>query len=172
MQNGEGGILVSPQTGEQAFSVNVDEGTMKVYMGASTTSGPIRNVGLTFRSKTDVDHETAWYLEPFHGTYHHSIVLVPFHGNWKEAHVPRTMENLTAPVYQRECWAKGGERCDYVRSLAECGNVNCEVTMMEITDGKLHYRINEREGRATTCTLKVDGKTYKDKVLPFGIAGN
>lgn len=172
MQGEKGGILVSPQTGEQAFAVNTDDGTMKVYLGSSTTSGPIRDVGMTFKTQTDVDHEPAWYLEPFHGTYHHRVVLVPYSGTWQEAHLPRTMQAISAPVYQRECWAGGKAGRSFTQSLAGCDNPGCEITMMEMVQGKLKYRINEREGKETSCTLTVGEKTFKNNVSPFGIIGN
>lgn len=172
MQSDNSGILISPQTGEQAFSVNTDNGTMKVYMGSSTTSGPIRNVGMTFITKTEVNHETAWYFEPFHGTYHHRLILVPYKGKWQDAHLPRKMEAVSAPVYLRECWAKGNGSRPFTQSFAECDNEGCEVTMMEMVDGKLKYRINEREGNNTIYTLTIGEKTFKNKILPFQIIGN
>ena len=78
LQHGsQGGFAVSSQTGEQAFSANLDKGIVTLYMGASTTSGPIRNVRLTYKQKNNVSHEEAWYSEPFHGTYHHQYYGTP-----------------------------------------------------------------------------------------------
>ncbi len=172
MQNEGNGILVSPQTGEQAFAVNTDEGLMKVYMGSSTTSGPIRNVGLTFKSKTNVEHEPAWYAEPFHGTYHHKVIIVPYKGKWQEAHLARKIESASAPVYQHECLAGGKGNRPVNCSFAQCEDANVEITMMQINAGKLNYRLNEREGRQTDCRLTVGKKTFNQKLAPYGIAGN
>ena len=169
MQNEDGGILVSPMTGEQAFGVNTDEGQMKVYMGSSTISGPIRNVGLWFNTPTDVHHEQHWYAEPFHGSYHHRVLLVPFKGKWQDAHLPRLMQQNSTPVYVRECLGKGKGKLPVQRSFVDYDDPNLDITMMDVVDGRLMFRLNEREGRPTSSVLTVDGHPFRNEVNPFGI---
>ena len=51
--------MVTSGTGEQAFYANPKEGELGLYIGASTTSGPIRDVKPIFVDKTTIDHEPA-----------------------------------------------------------------------------------------------------------------
>ena len=61
--------MLTANAGEQAFYTNTEKGEVGSYMGASTTSGPIRDVGMKFISPTEIEHEPAWYSEPFQGNY-------------------------------------------------------------------------------------------------------
>ncbi len=170
MQHAHSGIMVSPQTGEQAFAVNTDEGCMKVYMGASTTSGPIRNVGLTFRNPTDVDHEPAWYSEPFHGRYHHRIVLHAYKGNWHDAHLPHVMKHSSTPVYVREYVGNDGSgNAPAEQSFIQYDEPNIDVTSVRADGSALTFRVNEREGKATTFDIRIGTQHYRNTLPPFGI---
>ena len=165
-------MLVSPQTGEQAFSVDSEAGTIRLYMGSSTTSGPIRDVGLTFRTPTDVQHELAWYAEPFHGTYHHEIILYPYQGTWQEAHLPQRIAEFREPVYTHLSSGSiqaTGETLPTKASLASISAPNVEITTMDYTSAGLQFRMNEREGKKTQVTLQIAGKTYQKDVPAFGI---
>ena len=169
LQHGsQGGFAVSPQTGEQAFCADLDKGTMTLYMGASTTSGPIRNVGLTYKKKNDVSHEEAWYSEPFHGTYHHRILLIPYGGTWQEAHLPQTLRSVHQPVYTRECHPAKGP-LPARESLITTESPNVDITTIDDGSQGLVLRLNEREGRPTKTTLRLRGQEYKAALKPYGI---
>lgn len=169
-----GGIMVTARTGEQAFAVDADKGEMTVYLGASTTSGPIRDVGMTFNNATDVDHESAWYAEPFHGTYRHNLVLYPYAGSWKEAHLPRTMHDETRGIYVRECFPNGHSAAKEATlplraSLIETNAPDLDITTMQVENGELAFRINELEGRTEDALFTIGNKKYRIKATPFGI---
>lgn len=169
LQHGsQGGFAVSPQTGEQAFCADLDKGTMTLYMGASTTSGPIRNVGLTYKKKNDVSHEEAWYSEPFHGSYHHRILLIPYGGTWQEAHLPQTLRSVHQPVYTRECHPAKGP-LPARESLITTESPNVDITTIDDGSQGLVLRLNEREGRPTKTTLRLRGQEYKAALKPYGI---
>ena len=169
LQHENGGFVVSPQTGEQAFSVNTDNGEMTLYLGASTTSGPIRDVGLSFKDKTTVQHEPAWYSEPFHGEYHHQVMLYPYAGDWKEVHVPQVFRNFTQPVYIRECQAQSSGQFPARASWVELNQPNIEITSMEPQEKGIQVRFNEKEGTATQVKMNLKGQTIHFPVQPFGI---
>lgn len=170
LQHEQNGFVVSPQTGEQAFSVNTDTGEMTLYLGASTSSGPIRDVGLTFKDKTTVQHEHAWYSEPFHGEYRHQVMLQPYSGDWKEAHVSSAFRSYTQPVYIRECYPQANTNPLPARhSWVELSQPNVEITSMESTPQGLQLRMNEKEGNATQVELKIKGKPVNIPIQAFGI---
>ncbi len=173
LQHAEGGLLVSPQTGEQAFCVDSNAGIIRLYMGASTTSGPIRDVGLTFKTPTEVHHEPAWYAEPFHGTYDHEVVLYPYRRTWQEAHIPARFREFREPIYV-SLITPGTQSpmadIPTCASLADISPSDVEVTMMDHTSKGLTFRVNERVGKQTKVSMKIAGKTYQIDVPPFGIA--
>lgn len=169
IQHEKGGLVVSPQTGEQAFSVNTDNGEMTLYLGASTTSGPIRDVGLSFKDKTTVQHEPAWYSEPFHGEYHHQVMIYPYNGDWKEVHVPQIFRSYTQPVYIRECQAQPNGILPAKASWIDTEQPNIEITSMEPVGKGIQLRINEKEGTATQVKMTIKGKAVQLPVQPFGI---
>ncbi|MDA3863250.1 MAG: hypothetical protein PF689_05205, partial [Deltaproteobacteria bacterium] len=84
-----GGFMITNGTGEQAFFTNPAEGQIGVYLGASVCSGPIRNVEMDIVNNILVNHEPAWYAEPFHGTYNHNFMLFPYEGSWEENHAAK-----------------------------------------------------------------------------------
>lgn len=143
-----GGLLVSPRTGEQAFTTDAPDGKVTVYLGASTTSGPIRRVGLDIVSKTEVKHEKAWYSEPFHGEYVHKITLRPFSGTWQNAGVPAAIRAIQAPVYTCEVHPSG--HAPVKDSWLQLDSPNVEVTMMDCMADSLQIRFNERIGEPVT----------------------
>lgn len=174
LQQEQGGLLVSPQTGEQAFSVDNDEGTIRLYMGSSTTSGPIRDVGLSFKNPTDVQHEPAWYAEPFHGTYDHEIVLYPYQGTWQEAHLPKKIREFKEPVYVSlaSSSAQGNvEDITTKASFASISEPNVEITTMDFTSAGFEFRLNEREGKKTSVNLQIGEKIYQMDIPEYGIEG-
>ena len=173
LQHDGGGIIVSPQTGEQAFRVDAGEGEITVYLGSSTTSGPIHDVGLVFDSPTHVTHEPAWYSEPFHGTYTHRIIFRPYDGDWEEEHVPLTFRNFSSPVYVRACSAQrrlSGKRLPAGGSLMSMDAPDVDVTMMDVTgNGGLTVRLNGRTGRERDVRLETGGRSVSVRVPPYGI---
>ncbi len=173
LQQEEGGLLVSPQTGEQAFCVDSDSGTIRLYMGSSTTSGPIRDVGLEFKNPTDVHHEPAWYAEPFHGTYNHEIILYPYRGTWQEVHLPKKFREFREPVYVSLITSSQNERKNIPTkaSIVSISEPNVELTSMDYTSQGLEFRVNEREGRKTKANLLINGKNHKLKIPEYGIVG-
>lgn len=165
-----GGLMVSPQTGEQAFSVDVDRGDITVYLGASTTSGPIRDVGMKFITKTEVEHEPAWYSEPFHGEYEHQILLYSYKGDWKDVHVPSVFRNYTQPAYIRECYpAKEWGNLPAEQTWVEFNTPNIDITTMERNEKGFLLRLNEREGVNTEVRMKIKNKEEGILVPAFGI---
>ena len=173
LQQEGGGIVISPQTGEQAFKVDAENGEVTVYLGSSTTSGPIHDVGLTFDTPTHVSHEPAWYSEPFHGEYRHRIVFRPFDGDWKEQHVPLTFRNFSAPVYTRTAYPskeKAGKRLPAEKSLISISSPDVDITMMDYEPEKgLVFRLNERTGQEHSVTIEVNNKKTETLLKPFGI---
>jgi len=173
LQQQQGGLLVSPQTGEQAFCINSDTGTIRLYMGSSTTSGPIRDVGLSFKNPTDVQHEPAWYAEPFHGTYSHEIILYPYRGTWQEAHLPNKFREFREPVYVCHVSNRGQDRTGNIPTKASFVSIsapNVELTSMDYTSEGLQFRINEREGKKTKTNVSINGKAHKVNIHEYGIA--
>jgi len=173
LQQEDGGIVVSPQTGEQAFRVDAEKGEITVYLGSSTTSGPIHDVGLTFDSPTHVTHEPAWYSEPFHGTYTHRILFRPFDSAWEAAHVPLIFRNFSTPVYARACpggTRAAGSRLPAGQSFLDMEAPDVDITMMDVLpDGRLMLRLNGRTGKTTPVHLEIGGKTLDCVVPPYGI---
>lgn len=169
LQNQDGGFVVSPQTGEQAFAVNTDSGEMTLYLGASTTSGPISDVGMTI-NKNSVHHHTAWYSEPFHGEYHHRVMLYSYSGDWREAHIPSVFRNFTQPVYVRECYAQPIEGAlPASDSWIELSQPNIEITSIDITDKGTELRINEKEGRESKAVMKIGRRSLRLPIEAYGI---
>ena len=160
--------MVSPQTGEQAFGANLDEGTITLYLGASTTSGPIRNVGLKYIEKNNVWHEPAWYSEPFHGEYHHRIILQHYNGTWQQAHLPQAFRCERQPVYTRECHPGNGT-LPTCQSLVETTLPNIDITTIDDEGQGTFLRLNEREGHTTKARISIGRKTYKANLKPYGI---
>ena len=173
LQQEGGGIIVSPQTGEQAFKVDAGEGEVTVYLGSSTTSGPIHDVSLVFDSPTHVTHEPAWYSEPFHGTYAHRIIFRPYDGDWEEEHVPLAFRNFSSPVYVRECNASrrlSGKRLPAEGSLLTIDSPDVDVTMMDVSRvGGMSIRLNGRTGHEREVRLETGGRSYSVNVPPYGI---
>ena len=173
LQQEGGGIIISPQTGEQAFRVDAEAGEVTVYLGSSTTSGPIHDVGLVFDSPTHVTHEPAWYSEPFHGTYRHRIVLRPYDGDWEQEHVPLVFRNFTSPVYVRSVsasrkWTR--KRFSPEKSFLTVDSPDVDVTMMDIDpEGGLKFRLNGRTGMEQSVRVEA-GKRKADVIVgPYGI---
>ena len=148
LQGRNGGFMLSPTTGEQAFSVDSDKGEVTLYLGASTTSGPIREMGLEIVSPTVVQHDLEWYAEPFHGIYDHEFVLYPFEGTWQDAHLPKIMRQASQKVYVREVSPSSGAgavKGTFIQGVPS----NADVTGVFYGDDGLKVRLNEKEGRAT-----------------------
>lgn len=168
-QHNSDGLMISPQTGEQAFGVNSDKGEITIYLGSSTTSGPIRNVGLTYVKPTEIDHEPAWYSEPFHGAYDHQILIYQYKGSWKDAHLPNTFRSYTQPVYIHQCVTNNNGELPAEQSFIKYDNVNVDITTMDNLNNRLMFRFNEREGKDTNVQLQIKGQTLNQHITPYGI---
>ena len=150
--------------------MDADAGKVTLYLGASTTSGPIRDVGLTFRTPTEVDHESAWYAEPFHGRYHHRFVVWNYAGDWQSNHIPAQFRAVSQPVYLRRCRLGHSQPAlPAQQSFLQVSEPNVEVTTLREEDGARIMRLNEREGRQTSVTVTWGGKAYRATLKPFGI---
>ena len=169
VENEGHGLMIAPTTGEQAFSVDTETGLTKLYLGASTTSGPIRNVGLNFRTPTDVDHEPAWYAEPFHGEYLHSITFMPYVGNWHDCHLPSSMQEAHAPVYVRPLLGNRRGKMPASQSFLSYDAKNLRLTKLECEGDSVALRFCEREGRQSPFTLQLLGNESTCEISPFGI---
>ena len=169
LQNQDGGFVVSPQTGEQAFAVNPDTGLMTLFLGASTTSGPISEVDMTI-NKNSVHHRTAWYSEPFHGEYHHQIVLYPYSGDWRDAHIPSLFRSITQPVYVRECYPQARKgKLPVSNSWIELSQPNIEITSIDTSADGVELRINEKEGRECEAKIKIGKESIDLSINAYGI---
>lgn len=175
MENERGGIMVAPQTGEQGFSVNADNGEMTLHLGASTESGPIKDVTMTFQTPVHVIHHAAWYLEPFHGQYTHRIVIDTYKGTWQENSIPLSIREISAPVYVKECrneYNKNLRRQDRMpaqMSLLEYDNQNIDVSSSDLNEGQTVIRLNERIGKEASFTLRTAKDERKIEIGPFEI---
>jgi hypothetical protein len=168
--NAGGGFMISTGTGEQAFYTDSRKGEVGLYLGASTTSGPIRDVGMTIVNKGSVKHEPAWYLEPFHGAYKHSFMLYPFTGNWQENHTPAISRSYTQEVYLREFYpTKNSGQLPDEKSLISVDQPGIEITSMDISDGKVSLRLNDKEGKASKVKLNIGDKTKTLDIPANGI---
>lgn len=165
-----GGYLLTPSTGEQAFSIDSDKGLLKLYLGASTTSGPIRKMGLTMPDKTTVEHDFEWYAEPFHGQYRHNYTITPFAGNWRDAHIPEKMRADSHKPYVRQISPRETEN-SLPYEISIIGGVPSNVVIEAIfKDGdSVKLLLNEREGRNTDFEISIAGKAYKGHLNPFDI---
>ncbi len=161
-----GGFMVTTGTGEQAFYTNPAKGELGIYLGASTTTGPIRDVGMTFIDKTTIDHEPAWYAEPFHGTYHHQLMIYPYSGSWQEQHTPAISKSYTEDVYIREFYPNPNSGdLPGEKSLISVNQKGIEITSMEYVGDKLNVRLNDKENKATDVILII-GKDTKNISVP------
>ena len=160
-----------PRTGEQGFSVDADKGEMTLYLGASTVGGPIKDVTLSFVTPVNVKQESAWYLEPFHGTYNHSIIFDTYKGSWSESKALQQLRTAATPIYVRECHAsKGGKKAmPSCGSLLESSSADVDVTSAEIVGDKLVVRLNERLGKKASVTLRTQKGSAEVAMQPFGI---
>jgi hypothetical protein len=164
------GYMVTTNTGEQAFYSIPENGEMGIFVGASTTSGPIRDVGMEFVCKTNVKHEPAWYAEPFHGTYQHQFMILPFNGTWNENHLNDAIKNYTNGVYIREFFPTLSEKGIAAQnSFLSIDQPGVEITSIETSKEGVNIRLNEKEGRAIDCTINFDGKTKKVALAAHGI---
>ncbi len=165
-----GGFMISTGTGEQAYYTNPGEGTLGLYLGASTMSGPVRNVGLKFVTDTQIDHENAWYAEPFHGTYNHKFMFYPFDGNWQEAHAPAVSKSFTEKIYLHEFFpAKNNGKLPPERSLISLNQPGIEITSMEPKGNELLIRLNAKEKKDTDVKLEIGKKTKNVHIHANGI---
>ena len=170
LQGTDGGIIINPRTGEQAFSVCAKNGEATIHLGASTTSGPAKDLGLEFSTPTSVQHKTAWYAEPFHGSYVHNIALKAYDGQWNEAHAPASVKAGTAPVYVRECSGKGNGKSPLTKSLLGISDAGVEVFSADCTDAEgFTLQLNETEGRSNKFGIRISDTDKTAEIGPFGI---
>lgn len=170
LESADGGLIVTPRTGEQGFSVDADKGEMTLYLGASTVSGPIKDVTLNFVTPVNVKQEAAWYLEPFHGTYNHTIVFDSYKGSWQKSGALQQARQATTPIYIRQCLGSAKGSLPAQDSLLQSSSEGVDITSAEIVDGKLTIRLNERMGKSEQVMLRVGkGCTQSLDIKPFGI---
>lgn len=164
-----GGFMITAGTGEQAFFTNPSAGEMGFYAGASTASGPIRKVGMEIVSDIRVEHEPAWYLEPFHGFYEHAFMLFPFEGNWQESQVIREARAYLEPIYMREFVPNKSASEPACRSLVEMEANGVEITSMEYREGEMQLRLNDKENKKSKVAIRIGTKKQKTQVPKNGI---
>ena len=169
LEGRDGGLVVTPRTGEQGFSVDADKGEMTLYLGASTTGGPIKDVTLTFVTPVNVSQEKAWYYEPFHGTYNHTILLDTYKGTWQQSGIVQQVRRAVAPVYIRECVGAPKGKMAASASLLTASSANVEITSAEVVENKLQLRLNERTGKPQRVKLNTAKGSTEVDVKPFGI---
>jgi hypothetical protein len=168
--NSGNGFMLTTGSGEQAFYAHPSKGEVGMYLGASTSSGPIRDVGMEFVSPTNIFHEPAWYSEPFHGTYKHKFMLSFYNGDWKAAGMPAEAKSYTDDVYLKEIFPAATKgKLAPEKSLLQHDHPGIEITSMEVKDGVLHLRINDREGSAKDVNINLGGETRKVHIPANGI---
>jgi hypothetical protein len=168
--NSGGGFMIATGTGEQAFYTSPGEGEVGLFLGASTTSGPIRDVGMTIVNKGSVKHEPAWYSEPFHGEYKHSFMIYPFDGSWQENHAPAVSRSYAQKIYLSEFYPSGHKgELPAEKSLISVDRQGVEITSMDITGGQVSLRLNDKEGKASEVKLTIGNKTKTITVPANGI---
>lgn len=166
----KGGYMITTNSGEQAFYTIPEKGEVGMYMGASTTSGPNRDVVMEFVSKTNIHHEEAWYAEPFHGTYNHNFMIFPFQGTWQDNHISTIAKSFTDEVYMREIYAiPDGGNNQTNKSFININQPNVEITSIEPTEKGLIIRLNEREGKSCSVIVTIGAKSKKVDIQPNGI---
>ena len=171
LESANGGVIVAPCTGEQGFSVDADKGEMTLYLGASTQSGPVKEVVPEFISNTNVKQEAAWSLEPFFGTYGHTIVLDTYNGTWSEQGILGKTQRASAPIYLREYRSSQGtdSAMPARASLLESTNENVDITSAMVENGFLKVRLNERTGKSQKVKLSTSKGSIECDVKPFDI---
>jgi len=173
LQKEDYGIMVDARTGEQGMTVNADNGDVTVYLGASTTSGPTKALSIEYPTPTSTNHLTSWYAEPFHGKYHHTIVLGTWNGQWSDAHVGGAIRKLATPVYLRECRTDGSTAAVGISTSASWMTVDSpsvNVTMADFTESDgFYFRLNEHDGKGGTVHVAAGQDKYDVTVPEFGI---
>jgi hypothetical protein len=167
-----GGYMIAMNTGEQAFYAHPENGEMGVFMGASTTSGPIRDVGMEIVNREKVLHEPAWYLEPFHGTYKHEFMIFPFKGSWQENFVPTVAKSYIEDVYLKEFFPQNSLsqlKMPTSRSFIQVSNPAVQISSMEMIGKKLNVRINDKSREDTRVKISINGKEKTVKLKASGI---
>lgn len=167
--NEGGGFMITMGTGEQAFFTTPSTGEMGVFIGASTASGPIKNVGMDIVSDVEVVHEPAWYAEPFHGTYEHRFMLFPFEEGWQENHAISTARSFTEPLYMREFTPATSASMESCKSLIEIENKGIDITSMEYLDYSMNVRLNDKENLETSVEISIGQKRKRVRVPQSGI---
>lgn len=173
LESADGGLIVTPRSGEQGFSVDADKGEMTLYLGASTAGGPIKDVTLTFVTPVNVKQEKAWYLEPFHGTYNHTILFDTYKGTWQQSKALQQVRRAVAPLYIREYanGAKGGKMAASA-SLLKASSTDVEITSAEVNGEKLQLRLNERSGETQRVKINSAKSSIEVEVKPFSITSH
>jgi hypothetical protein len=168
--NNGGGFMISTGTGEQAYFTNPSAGTIGVYLGSSTSGGPIRNVAMKFVNETQIDHEPAWYAEPFHGTYYHNFMFYPFDGPWQETHASAVSKSYTEGIYIREFSpTKNSGNMPPEKSLISINQPGVEITSMDYKANKLLIRLNDKEGKDSDVKLIIGNSTKDIHISANGI---
>ncbi|MBQ0006948.1 MAG: hypothetical protein KBS57_06060 [Alistipes sp.] len=166
------GLMVSARSGEQGMTVNADEGDITVYLGASTTSGPAKDLGIEYPTPTSTLHKTAWYAEPFHGKYHHTIILGTWEGDWSDAHTGASIRNLATPVYLRKCTGNDATHAEALPTSASWIKLNTSaatVTMADYTETDGFFiRLNECDGKGGIIHVECISESRDIKISPFG----
>lgn len=171
LESADGGVIIKPRTGEQGFSVNADKGEMTLYLGASTSSGPVKDVALEFVTPVNVYQEQSWTLEPFHGTHSHTIVFDTYKGKWQQSGALEQTRRSETPIYTREYTnANKGGKMAAQGSLLQCSSINVDITSAEVAEnGKLNIRLNERLGKQERVKLNTSKGGIEVEIKPFGI---
>jgi hypothetical protein len=162
---GKGGWMMTTGAGEQGFYTVPERGEFGLYIGASTTSGPVRNMGMTFVDSTHVEADLDWYGEPFHGIYKHRFMLYPYEGAWEESRLPEISKSYTQSVYIREIAPNGTGALSPRQSLLTVSQPGMEVTSMSYSekDG-VALRLNNKSGKEATVHLSIGPKAADVKV--------
>ena len=162
----KGGWMMTAGAGEQGFYTIPEEGEFGLHIGASTTSGPVRNMGMTFVDNTHVEADLDWYGEPFHGSYKHRFMLYPYEGTWEDSGLPEISKSYTQNVYIREISPNAAGALSPQQSLLTVSRPGIEVTTMNCSEKEgTTVRLNNKSGKDATVQVTI-GKKAKEVNVP------
>lgn len=153
LQNDERGVLLASQSGSQSFYLSRARGELKIALGRSSNSGPLRKLDFHIGdSVRDVTPEREWYKEPFWGVYEHRFVVRPYAAG----------SDSVAPLEIGRAYANGVrlvEAHDVAPSTSlSLFSIEPATVVVEGCDASSRCVIlRETAGRPTQATLQIGG---------------
>jgi hypothetical protein len=151
LQNADRGVLLASQSGSQSFFLSRSRGELKVALGRSSNSGPVRKLDFHIGdSVRDVTPEREWYKEPFWGVYEHRFVVRPY----------AVTPSAAAPLETGRAYATGirlVEAHDVAPTAAlRLFSIEPSTVVLEGCDASLgRVTVRETAGEPTEATVRV-----------------